>query len=38
MIFKVRRYAPDYAGLTGKDLTPGEAIEASGQGEPSSAP
>ncbi len=27
MVFKIRRYAPDYAGLTGHDLTPGDPIE-----------
>jgi len=27
MVFKIRRYAPDYAGLSGHDLTPGGPIE-----------
>jgi len=26
-VFKIHRYAPDYAGLAGKSLTPGEVIE-----------
>ena len=26
-VFKVRRYAPDYAGLAGRDLTPKGVIE-----------
>lgn len=26
-IFKIHRYAPDYAGLAGRDLTPGDPIE-----------
>jgi len=26
-VFKVRRYAPDYPGLVGRDLTPGDPIE-----------
>ena len=26
-VFKIHRYAPDYAGLAGKALTPGEVIE-----------
>jgi len=29
-VFKVRRYAPDYAGLAGRDLTPKGVIELSG--------
>ena len=27
-VFKADRYAPDFPGLAGKDLTPGEPIEA----------
>jgi hypothetical protein len=27
MVFKIRRYAPDYVGLAGHDLTPGDPIE-----------
>ncbi len=27
MVFKIRRYAPTYAGFTGRDLSPGEPIE-----------
>ncbi len=26
-VFKIQRYAPDYPGLTGRDLTPGDPIE-----------
>jgi hypothetical protein len=26
-VFKIRRYAPDYPGLAGRDLTPGDHIE-----------
>ena len=26
-VFKIHRYAPDYPGLSGKDLTPGKVIE-----------
>jgi hypothetical protein len=29
-VFKVHRYAPDYAGLTGRDLTPKDIIPGSG--------
>ena len=28
-VFRAYRYAPDYPGLTGKDLTPGEKLESS---------
>ncbi len=35
-VFKVRRYAADYPGLAGKDLTPGDPIE--GLDPPSPAP
>ena len=28
-LFKARRYHPDFAGFDGKDLTPGDYIEAS---------
>lgn len=35
-VFRAYRYSPDYAGLVGKDLTPGEKLEdvATQQGEP----
>ena len=26
-VFRVHRYAPDYPGLAGRDLTPGEQLE-----------
>ena len=29
-VFKITRYAPEYAGLAGKDLTPGNVIPGSG--------
>jgi len=29
-VFRVRRYAPDYAGLAGRDLTPKGTIETDG--------
>jgi hypothetical protein len=27
-VFKIHRYAPDYPGLAGRDLSPGKPIEA----------
>jgi len=31
-VFRVRRYAPDYVGLAGRDLTPGNTVELPQQG------
>ncbi len=37
-VFKVTRYAPDYAGLKGKDLTPKDVIPGSGPQMPERTP
>jgi hypothetical protein len=37
-VFKITRYAPDYAGLNGKDLMPRDVIPGSGPQMPERAP
>jgi hypothetical protein len=37
-LFRAPRYAPDYAGLAGKELTPGKTVEEMQPKEPPKEP